>query len=194
MKTYAWQIKGLTPYLQESPKGMFPTDSGPKAGSKTPKPAEEAEGRTYRMASGQLYAPAVAFRSAMLDAALGFKIKVTSLKKILGGAVFTTDVEECPLSHPETGAPLFDYVVDLRRAVIPSSGAGIVRARPRVDLWTCRLELMIDPQMAQVDAEIVTEMLDRAGRICGIGGYRPASKTGKGGRFGRFTVEYLGSV
>jgi len=183
MKNVRVTVEGITPLLMQSPKGML-RRSVSAVGVKTiPSPEDEAEGYTYRSADGSLYFPTAAFRAAMITAASGRRIGKLSAAKVIQGAVFPAS-EESPLYHPETGEPLRDYEVDLRRVVVQRQG--VVRARPRLNKWMAVVELEYDDEV--LTEAILLEVLAQAGNRVGIGGNRPSCPGGRGGSNGRFRV------
>lgn len=58
----------------------------------------------------------------------------------------------------------------------------VMRSRPLFTSWGCSMNLLIDPE--QIEVEQVVTALDLAGRLCGLGDFRPAC----GGMFGRFSA------
>jgi len=188
-----YRIVGLSPLLQHAPNGM--NRQIEKLGRKEiPSPEQEAESGTYRLDGGQLGHPACAFRSAMLEACKGRRIGKWSAKTIMQGAVFNVpDQELMPLEHPDTGEPLTDYDVDVRRVVV--QGNGVMRARPRLDRWAGFLRLEIDPKFITEDRmEMLTELLNIGGRTVGVGELRPKPPKGIGGPYGRFSAELVESM
>lgn len=168
--------------LQHNPEKTMGA-GGPAVGlskKKIPTPAEEAEAGTYRLPSGQLYIGALAFRSALLNAAKGKRVGKVAAKGIIAGAVMP-EGEVCPLEHPETGAEVKDFEIFTCRAVVMQKG--IMRSRPRINAWACELGLMVDVEA--VDAQVVADLLTEAGTRVGVGDFRPE----RGGIYGRFTVE-----
>ena len=69
----------------------------------------------------------------------------------------------------------------------------VKRCFPQWDNWTMLVPLAIDT--AIVDCDTVTELLNVAGRIVGIGRERPSIHKGKNGvgNCGRFTAELVDS-
>jgi hypothetical protein len=96
--------------------------------------------------------------------------------------VFSAEME-CPLYHPETGARLKDYKINVQRVVV--QGAGIHRARPEIPAWQCKVAFEIDD--AFVTPQIVEEVFNLAGRMKGVGDFRPERK----GPYGRFSVKLV---
>ena len=92
-----------------------------------------------------------------------------------------TKEELLPLWHPEDASPLTHYAIDRRRARIQR--AGILRCRPRFDLWSVWLTLIYD-ELLLPQPDILKEIATDAGRRFGVGDYRPQTR----GWFGRFAV------
>jgi len=172
-------IVGLSPLLMNNPAGMNPKAPGIKA-KKIPTPEDEAAAKAYKMADGQLYLPALAFRAAVLRQCVGRKIGRYSAISIVSGAVLVPE-ERCLLVDVDD-KPLCDYAIDVRRVVVQRNG--VMRARPRIEKWRTRLALEINTEMVGV-ADIL-ELLQAAGRAVGVGDFRPERK----GMFGRFTADW----
>lgn len=178
MNVVRYRVTGTHPLLMHSPKGM----GGAAAGlgqKRIPSPADEAEAATYRLPDGQLYLPAIAFRSAILNASKGRRIGRFAAKGVLSSSLFVTD-EHVPLTDAK-GEPLSGFEIDVRRCVVQRQG--VMRARPKIDEWCGELALEFDPDFLKVDW--ITEIFALAGRTVGVGDYRPE----RSGPFGRFTVE-----
>ena len=188
MQKVTFQITGISPLMTNNPQKMRRSDDGGIKKKTIPTAEDEAEGGTYRFEDGQLYFPASAFRSSMIEGAKGRKIGKMGAGTVIKGAVFNLQ-EECPLVSPDDGEPLHDYVIDEQRAVI--QGNGVIRARPRLDEWATTVEFEHDEDF--ISAASINEILNIAGRTVGIGEYRPrvAGSRGTGGSFGRFQAELL---
>lgn len=184
MELVTIHIEGITPLLMNSPGGMIAaanaTGNKGKTKSSIPTPSEEAELGTYRNDHGDLCFPTAAFRGALIGGAQGRKIGMMGLGTILKGAVFPAE-EFTDLVDPDSGKPLTDYVLDVRRAVLQKKSA-IMRARAKLLMWAADVKFEIDPDFTF--AEQVTEILAVGGTRVGIGNYRPE----KSGMFGRFRV------
>jgi hypothetical protein len=179
-----YRIVGISPLLLHNPAGSM--EAGGKKGvgtKKIPTPEDEAEAGTYRTESGQLYLKSISFRSALLEACKGRRIGKIGAKAVLGGSVFNTD-EICPLVDPKTGKPVKTYRINAMRAVIQKKNA-VIRHRPQIDAWATEVRFEIDGDL--VSTEVVTELLGMAGRMAGVGDYRPQ----RGGPYGRFTAELV---
>lgn len=188
LERFRFKITGTTPILMNSPLGMKkPGESVGKVKKVLP-PEEEAASLLYRNQDGTVYGPA-GFKSAITAAAKGMKGPgKIGLPSVIKSSVFVPiDADKIPLFDPKTKKPLTDkdYTVDSRRAVIPSSGAGIVKSRPRFERWGCIVELDIDTDY--IELPLITTLLKKAGQTVGYMDFRPEC----GGSFGRFDAELV---
>ena len=184
MDTIKYRVTSTSPLLMHNPSAMMGGNGGEVKAKKIPTPEEEAAAGAYRMEGGQLYIPVRAFRGSILNGCKGLRIGKIAAKTVFAGALFAAG-EQCPLVDPDTGKPLKNYEIDVQRAVITSTKAAVMRARPRVDRWACELELEHDPDFlepSQIDSVFAT-----AGQIVGVLDYRPA----KGGPYGKYKVERI---
>ena len=82
----------------------------------------------------------------------------------------------------------FDLLV--KRAKVGTSKH--IRVRPMFGKWAVITSLMVvDPKESGITQEVLQKILNKAGSLCGLGDWRPSSRTP--GQFGRFsaTVEPL---
>ncbi len=186
-KVRVWfRILGDKPLMQHNPAGSL-KGSGKTGGPKViPSPEEEAEAGAYRMEDGQLYIKSESFVGSLVGkggGAANRKLgKSSAISRILAGVDF--DIEErCPLFHAQTNAPIDEYEIDTRRAVVVK--AGILRSRPLIRDWSCTVVCEIDERF--ITTEQLLELLNVAGVVAGVGDYRPSCK----GRFGKYhaTIE-----
>lgn len=177
MKTAVFHIKGTTPLMTHSPKGM--TREGEKSAKRKSVPSAEVEAEigTYRNGEGELVLPCIMFRQAIVNAGKGRKIGKTFATTLLKGTVFDPD-RHALLVDPQTGELLSEYAIDERPVVIGKNR--VLRARPRYEAWACDVALDYDEEA--VTPDVLVEMLNIAGTSIGVGDYRPE----KGGWFGRF--------
>jgi hypothetical protein len=179
-------IKGIGPLLMHNPAGTMKLSTGKAKVKKILTPEEEAELGAYRIdgKGSQLYGPAEGFKGGIVTAGRGRRIEKVGASTVLMGAVFNIpDLLKCPLIHQKTHKPIMTYVIDVRRAVIPSSGAAVLRARPEVTDWMTEVILEIDEE--RMALELVLEFFELAGRNVGWMDHRPE----KGGYHGRYEVE-----
>ena len=92
-------------------------------------------------------------------------------------------------AHVEAGHEMgFDLLV--KRAKVGTSKH--IRVRPMFEEWAVITSLMVvDPKESGITREVLQKILNKAGSLCGLGDWRPSSRTP--GQFGRFkaTVEPL---
>jgi hypothetical protein len=191
MVALRFQVTGISPLLLHNPAGMQQASAPGIKVKRIPTPEEEAEASTYRLEGGQLYLQSIALRSALIAASKGRKIGKTAAAQVFSAALFTL-AEACPLTLPDgtllagkAGEP-HGYVIDMRRAVVQNNG--VTRCRPKLPEWQCQVAFEYDPDF--LTPNVIEEAFSLAGRIVGVGDYRPrAPKGGAGGPFGRFRVE-----
>lgn len=183
-----FELFGYPPgFLMGSPKSML-ASAGTRIGVKRiPSADEDAEMRSYRLPSGQLYVPATMVRASMIDACRNLKIGRSSVSKLLSQTIQSPD-EFCPLYDPHTLEPIEKYVVHPLRVV--QQGQGIIRCRGLVYPWCCTVVIEYDKEII-TDEDILGTAITRAGRISGIGDFRPMCPHGHGGPYGRFTVRRI---
>lgn len=177
MEKYAYRVEGVSSLLMHSPEAMLEArPAGPKA-RRIPTPEEEAEKGAYRDEEGFLYLPSEAFRASIIHGAGGRRIGKTAARTVVAGSVFTVP-QRTLLLDPASGERLRDYRVHVARVVVQRSS--ILRARPEIERWGCVLELEVDLDFT--NAWQVEELLNIAGRISGVGDFRP-EKRGPHGRY-----------
>lgn len=174
-----FQIIGISPLLQNNPAAFIGSSDGNLAGKKEYDDEEEARLRLYLDPDGNHCHPTQAFPRSMAKAVAGKKFGKMFATAAINGSVFIT--EPFSIIEDENGKPAKDYTIDRRSVVIGK--ARVLRCRPCWKNWRMRLALEIDTAILQPVQ--VRESLALAGRIKGIGDYRPE----KGGGFGRFRVE-----
>jgi hypothetical protein len=135
---------------------------------------EEARAATYTTADGLAGVPAMAIKSAIINAAhkdLG--IEKTLVRKGLfiivsdPGGILAMNCDEPTLRE--------DYVR-------VGMGGTDLRYRPQFDHWSVDIDIEFDTELLQLTD--ICNLIDRAGFGTGIGEWRPE----KGGEFGRFRV------
>jgi hypothetical protein len=189
IEIHVWRINGITPLMLNNPAiTMQGGDGGMTAGKKKYDDKEEAEIRLYKNDKGENVYRTDGFRAGILTAASGRKIAKKSAKQILAGSVFVAETEFKILD--ENGKPAKKHEIDKRRVMVGK--AGVMRCRPRFDKWSCDLVLEIDRDFI-TDLGIITEILNIAGRIIGIGEYRPDTSKGRSGigSFGRYSATFV---
>lgn len=174
-------IIGISPLLQNNPASFIGKAEGDdlSTGKKTYNDDEEAKLRLYLDPEGAFCHPCEAFTKAMVKAVAGKKFGKMFATAAIKGSVFIT--EPFALIEDEGGKQMKKYTIDRRPVVIGKSR--VLRCRPCFPKWQMKIALEIDT--AILSKGNVKESLALAGRIIGIGDYRPE----KGGGFGRFKVQ-----
>ena len=174
-------VVGISPLLQNNPAEFIgaPTDKKLAAGKKQYNDEDEARLRLYIDEDGNYGHPCEAFTKAMVKAVAGKKFGKMFATSAVKGSVFIT--EPFAILLDEAGKLLTKYSIDRRPVVVGK--ARVLRCRPTFKNWRVRLALEVDTAILSPDD--VREALSLAGRIVGIGDYRPE----KGGGFGRFRME-----
>ena len=109
----------------------------------------------------------------------GKRLEMAPISALLDEDVFAAHVE----AVQEMG---FDLLV--KRAKVGTSKH--IRVRPMFEKWAVITSLMVvDPKESGITREVLQKILNKAGSLCGLGDWRPSSRTP--GQFGRFkaTVE-----
>ncbi|OHB82090.1 MAG: hypothetical protein A2V98_20630 [Planctomycetes bacterium RBG_16_64_12] len=179
-----FEIEGISPLLQNNPAAFIGVEESVEMtmGKKKYDDAEEARLRLYMDPDGRYCHPAEAFIKAMVRAASGKKFGKTAATTAIKGSVFIA--EPFALLLDENGEPATQYTIDKRPVVVGK--ARVPRCRPMWNKWRMRLALEVDTAILRPQA--VLDVLMLAGRIIGVGDYRPE----KGGGFGRFIARLAG--
>ncbi len=138
------------------------------------KKSDDIESYVYRNEAGEICLPREYLRQAIIHAAK-FRQDPRSPRK---SAMDLFKAAVVPLSElASLGVTEWDYE-DRRRVTVQRNG--ITRIRPAMKAgWRCTVELMCNiPEY--VDPLLLRQVIDDAGRLIGVGDFRPT--------FGRFTV------
>jgi len=179
-------LTGTRPLILHSDKGANPLDPDTiafkmltgKRGKTTENHEEimraEWELGMYKTADGQPGLPGLNFEAAIRRAAMKSK-----KGKLVQEGVMVLD-EISPVVHPGPRSmdALFKVAADVRSVVV--GGKRITRTRPIFRTWKIVFTIQHDPEI--LDASDVMEFVSTAGKLIGIGDFRP--------RFGRFTAEF----
>lgn len=174
-------IKGISPILMNrfTAESEMELSSGTRPTTKEKLPPREAADKVaYKDNKGNLYVPGECVLACIVEAGRFHKLgknKVTTQKTsmITGGIQINELV--LPLNTKK-------FEVDSRRVVNPSTQGAVIKHRPRLDNWLLTFSLDVDETI--FPESFVRELLDTAGKRCGLLDYRPSRK----GPFGRFVV------
>jgi hypothetical protein len=179
MKVYNVTIQGITPLLMNRPSQLEISDKSKDVKRETKTSQEIAEGKLYTDAEGQVYMPSTWFRGALVEAG---KLKKMSGKgsskatysKVVGSSV-SIEPFELFLKNPkwETFTIL---------AVNPTTRGRNPLNRPQFKKWEADMQVRFEEE--QIESAVMKELFDIAGKMVGVGDWRPAKK----GMFGKFQV------
>ena len=169
METIKFKVVGTSPLLTHNPAGMGMTNDnlGTKK-SQIPSPDVEAKNGLYVTDEGRSGIPAAAFRGSLVGAAKGRKFGKVFATSAVKGGVFVEDTL-CTLCDPETGLPLDDYIIDMRRVKVGtgSNAPSITRCRPKFPAWATTIAFEIDEDL--MDKDKVRSLLEIGGRSICVG-------------------------
>jgi len=177
MKKIEVVIEGTASLLMHSAASMEQ-----KQGTKNPAgnydPKIDAEKVEYRNDKGELYIPARCLKASIINASSWFKFGKKSAKPIIAGC---TRIEPAELILTDTKDNILkDYKIDLRPVVVQR--ARILRARPRIDNWQLKFDIIYNEKMLGTKVDIINDILEEAGQRIGLLDNRP-QKYGENGTF-----------
>lgn len=174
MKVYYVKIKGTAGLLQNKKLVMDTNLSKKSEGGDT---QDKCEDKLYIL-DKKIVQPAINIEQAMIKVCSQFKMKGSgkkTYKDLFKGNVF---VKPEYIVHD-----IQKWVPHQTTVVIPATKGRINRYRPLLENWS--LSFTIEILDDRIDETILKTVLDEAGRINGLGDWRP--------RFGRFIVTYFSS-
>lgn len=175
---HKFRVEGISSLLMNNPSSMAGGGGTPKLGVKhIPTPEIEAASKVYRNDGKELVMPSIAFRSSLLRGCVGKKIGKTGAATKVAGGVFAIE-PMTPLIDPQTSEPITEYRVHVTRCVVQRNG--VIRGRPEIPKWAAEILFEVDTDFIEPDQ--VRELLSIAGRIAGVGDWRP-EKRGPHGRY-----------
>lgn len=188
--TVEWTATGITPMLQNAVSqdlllSLWNKEKAAKTAER-PTPREWANDHVYRLPDGRPCVPIKYLYGAMIGA--GVFVRLDGKRQISNGksttlpGFLTITSPELPLIDPTTGESA-TWDVDIQAGKNPSGGEMVAVVRPRFDLWSINVEMVVD--RAQIDIRKIRELVDIAGTRFGMGDFRPQKK----GSFGRFKVD-----
>jgi hypothetical protein len=187
MKTIDVTIEGISPLLMNRPAMMDLIDN---VEPKEPKGKEKLSGKEDLMQQfetkkylieGKLYTPDTHIKGCLVESGKNIQVKgkgKATYSKIIGYAVIVQpaalihNIQECE-PHTTMGINI-------------NTRGRIIICRPCLSKWELDFQLEFDEE--EISKDVLKMALDRAGRIVGIGDWRPAKK----GTFGRFIVTRYG--
>jgi hypothetical protein len=178
MKTYNIEIEGTSPLLMNRPSQLDIGEKSKTSKRETQTPIEIAEAKLYTDADGRTYIPATWFQGCLVEAGKQKKMMGKGSSKATYSKVAGSSVEVNPFEI--LLKEKFEVFTIL--AVNPTTKGRNVLHRPMFKKWKIDFEVTFDEEAIEVP--VMKELFDIAGRIVGVGDWRPAKK----GRFGKFQV------
>ena len=173
-------IRGLPPGIIFQGKGVMAADeceSGKK--KKHREPAEEARLRAHWMTVAgkkELCIPWVMLYQSICTAAGSFKFRGQKTMSTIVAATISCETDRISLNTDQFEV-LEEYV-----KIPPKTGSMVLIGRPRLPKWQATFVLVVDDEMYA--AENLRDIIAHAGKLVGIGAWRPQLK----GPYGRFEV------
>ena len=162
------KVKGTAPLLMN--KFVGDTEETKKKSKKVYVPQEEAERKTYRTEEGKLFLPNKHFKASMIAVGSDFVMKGRkTYKEYLKSGIFI-EPEEIVLDQQK-------YEIHTEPVVIQR--ARVLSWRPKFKEWSCSFTINIEND-DWIDAKVLKEILEAAGKFKGVGDYRP--------EYGRFVI------
>ena len=180
LKRVRVKISGLPPGIIFQGKGIM--EAGADSGGKQVKPRspdEEARLRAHWMevdGKQQLCIPWVMLYQSICTAGNSFKFKG---QKKMGGVIAAT--VSCEQDNIPLGTSRFETYEEWVK-IPPKTGAMVKIGRPRLKTWEVEFILVVDDEM--YSAEKLREVIVLAGKLVGIGAWRPERR----GPYGRFEL------
>lgn len=178
------EIQGIAPlicnrFTDEAAAASTSGDRGSSAAMDRGTPREIAEGKLYLGNNGKPMIPSPNLLRSLVDGGSFTKIgkkQVTTARSSLLYACIAIAETEIAIDHKEP------WSVDIRPVRIPSTGGRILAYRPMFHDWALKFELELDTSI--LNAKLLRQVVDDAGKRIGLGDFRPATK----GPYGRYVV------
>lgn len=186
------EVRGTSPLLMNrmdpsTLEGLRTKEKKPKAANigSTKTPREDAEMKVYLSDEGP-YVPGQMLMSCFIAAGqyvrLDGKRQISNSKSTVLPGLMTLLTPGPLLKIPGTDKAA-TWEADVQQGRNPNGGEAVAICRPRFDLWG--LTFTIDIDTHEVGENTIRELIDKAGRRCGLGDFRPQRK----GIFGQFVVD-----
>ena len=176
MKKYKVVIEGVSPLLMNRPSAMIGDISKDKKPF-TNEADNEAILKIYQNDKEELYQPSTHIYGALIEAGKHKKVvgkgKAT-YSKVVGYAI---EINPFEIKHQKQKWETFSIL-----AVNPNTKGRNLLHRPMLKEWKLEFECVFDE--TEIAPSIMKELFDIAGKVAGIGDWRPQKK----GPYGKFQV------
>jgi hypothetical protein len=150
---------------------------------------KKADFAAYKDKDGNLIVYPLWFRTSLVDGATARKI--AGFGRLGAPAVlkmFVQLVNNDPVLLTLNGEPIREYKINKRH--IRNAQNQLVQAvQPQIDEWECEISLEID--VSQVGEQLVLAFMNLAGRIAGVGAWKPKGPGGGSGPYGKYRAELI---
>ena len=166
MKKFKATIEGISPLLMNRPSAMIGDISKDKKPFED-NPKGQAEFKLYVNDKGKLYQPSTHIHASLIEAGKHKKVVgkgKSTYSKIVGYAV---QIDPYEIEHQMQKWDVFSVL-----AVNPNTKGRNLLHRPTLKNWKLTFEVSFDEE--EIAPSIMKELFDIAGRIVGIGDWRPA--------------------
>jgi hypothetical protein len=183
IEIHTFRITPITPLLMDKP----PEDLKPAP--KNWSDEKKADFAAYKDSDGNLIAYPLWFRTSLLDGATARKI--AGFGRLGAAAVlkmFVQLVNNDPVPLTFEGKPVREYKIN-KRLLRNQDNKLVQVVQPEIAEWECEISFEID--VMQVGQEIVLAFLNLAGRIAGVGAWRPKGPGGGSGPYGKYRAELV---
>ena len=179
MRTYNITITGITPLLMNRPSQLEISDKSKDVKRETKNPKEICEGKLYSDAEERIYLPSTWFRGALVEAGKQKKMggkgsSKATYSKAVGSSV---SIEPFEILLKKPSWEVFSIL-----AVNPTTRGRNILHRPQFKKWEVDMQVVFEED--QIEPSVMKELFDIAGKMVGVGDWRPAKK----GMFGKFQV------
>jgi hypothetical protein len=176
MKKFKVTIQGTTPLLMNRPSAMIGDISKDKKAFED-NPKGQAELKLYVNHEGKLYMPNTHLQGALVEAGKNKKVVgkgKSTYSKIVGYSVAINPFE---IIHKKQNWEIFSVL-----AVNPNTKGRNLLHRPILKDWEVDFEVEFDE--TEIAPVIMHELIEIAGKISGVGDWRPNKK----GFYGKFQI------
>ncbi len=193
MNTLKVKLTGTSPLLMHSARFADPLDPATKAHKVLTSKRKRTDADLEAIAKSEWigglyfndkvgpYIPTTNIKACLTDGAKVNKLGSTVKKAVIA----LDDVARLEYDGPRTIEEMWADSKFVYVCAVIVGRARIMRYRPCFHGWSLKCEFLFDEQT--IDAAQLVEAFDNAGRLVGLGDYRPVNS----GTFGRFTVEQI---
>jgi hypothetical protein len=179
MKIYNVTIQGISPLLMNRPNQLEISDKSKDVKRETKTSDEISESKIYKDSEGTIYLPSTWFRGSLVEAGKQKKMggkgsSKATYSKIVGSSV---SIEPFEILLKKPNWKTFSIL-----AVNPITHGRNILHRPQFDKWEVEMQVRFEEE--QIESSVMKELFDIAGKMVGVGDWRPAKK----GMFGKFQV------